>query len=101
MVRLDSPACDRARAPIRLLAAHYTGRLDDGTVFDSSVEKGRTFKFQLGRGNVIRGWDRGFATMKKGEKAFLTCRADYAYGDRSMGEIPPGATLTFEVSSLV
>jgi peptidylprolyl isomerase len=77
--------------------AHYTGTLDDGTVFDSSRKRGKVFKFTIGKGQVIKGWDLGFASMKKGEKALLRCRSDYAYGDGGQGTIPPKATLTFDV----
>jgi peptidylprolyl isomerase len=77
--------------------AHYTGTLDDDTVFDSSRDRGKTFKFQIGRGSVIKGWDKGFATMRKGEKAVLRCRSDYAYGKRGQGKIPADATLNFDV----
>lgn len=77
--------------------AHYTGTLDDGTKFDSSRDRGKTFKFTLGKGQVIKGWDQGFASMKKGEKAILRCREDYAYGKGGSGKIPPNATLNFDV----
>lgn len=81
--------------------AHYTGTLEDGTVFDSSRNRGQVFKFVIGQRQVIKGWDEGFATMKKGEKAILKCRADYAYGDSPPGAgIPPGATLNLMSSSL-
>lgn len=77
---------------------HYTGRLLDGTVFDSSVSRGTPFKFKIGVNQVIRGWDEGVATMKRGEKAFLVCPPDYAYGaSGSPPKIPPNATLRFEV----
>ena len=79
------------------IEAHYTGTLDDGTVFDSSRNRGKVFKFTIGKGQVIKGWDQGFASMKKGEKALLRCRSDYAYGDRGQGTIPAKATLTFDV----
>jgi peptidylprolyl isomerase len=79
------------------VVAHYTGTLDDGTVFDSSRERGQTFKFTIGRGQVIKGWDQGFAAMRKGEKAILRCRSDYAYGKGGQGKIPPNATLNFDV----
>ena len=81
----------------RQVIAHYTGTLDDGTKFDSSVDRGKEFKFTIGKGNVIKGWDQGFATMKKGEKAILRCRSDYAYGDKATGSIPANATLNFDV----
>lgn len=77
--------------------AHYHGTLEDGSVFDSSRDRGKTFKFTLGKGQVIKGWDKGFASMRKGEKAILRCRSDYAYGKGGQGKIPPDATLYFEV----
>merc|ERR1712232_1284806 len=82
---------------------HYTGKLPDGKVFDSSIGKPHRelfgFYFELGAGAVIGGWDKGVATMKKGEKAVLTCKPDYAYGAEGTpgGPIPPNATLIFEV----
>ena len=80
--------------------AHYTGTLLNGTKFDSSRDRGDPFEFTIGKGEVIKGWDQGFATMKKGEKAILRCRSDYAYGDRATGSIPAGATLNFDVELL-
>jgi peptidylprolyl isomerase len=81
--------------------AHYTGTLQDRSVFDSSRTRGKEFKFTLGQGNVIKGWDQGFASMRKGEQAILRCRADYAYGDSGAGDkIPAGATLDFDVELL-
>jgi peptidylprolyl isomerase len=77
--------------------AHYTGTLDDGSKFDSSRDRGQPFKFTIGKGQVIKGWDQGFATMKKGEKAILRIREDYGYGKHGSGSIPGGATLTFDV----
>ena len=80
------------------VTVHYTGTLLDGTKFDSSVDRGDPFKFKLGVGQVIKGWDEGVASMLKGEKAILTCKPDYAYGARgSPPTIPPDATLQFEV----
>jgi FK506-binding protein 4/5 len=64
------------------LAVHYTGRLLDGTVFDSSKTRNEPFVFKIGKGQVIKGWDQGVATMKVGEHAFLTCSPEYAYGAR-------------------
>lgn len=75
---------------------HYHGTLTDGTVFDSSVERGQTISFPLG--GVIKGWQEGLQLMKEGGKATLICPSDIAYGDAGSGEvIPPGATLRFEV----
>ena len=83
------------------VTVHYHGTLMDGTVFDSSVQKGRPFNFQVGVWQVIRGWDDGICQLKKGQKAILTCPPDYAYGSRGAGKvIPPNATLKFEVELL-
>jgi len=84
------------------VTAHYTGTLKaDGSKFDSSVDRGKPFKFTIGQGQVIRGWDEGFASMKIGEKAILEIRSDYGYGDSgSPPKIPGGATLNFEVELL-
>ncbi len=79
------------------LVTHYTGTLADGSKFDSSRDRGQHFKFPIGSGRVIKGWDQGFATMKKGEHAILRCRSDYAYGKDGNGKIPGGATLDFDV----
>lgn len=83
------------------VSAHYTGRLLDGTKFDSSVDRGQPFKFTIGSGQVIKGWDQGFASMKIGEKALLKCKPEYAYGaSGSPPKIPANATLEFEVELL-
>ncbi|KAK9500153.1 hypothetical protein O3M35_001467 [Rhynocoris fuscipes] len=80
---------------------HYTGKLTDGTVFDSSRDKNVPFNFQLGKGKVIQAWELGVATMKKGEIAVLHCKHEYAYGIAgSPPKIPPKATLIFEVELL-
>lgn len=77
---------------------HYVGTLEDGTPFDSSRDRGDRFKFTLGKGEVIKGWDVGVATMTKGELSVFTIKSDYAYGDNgSPPKIPGGATLVFEV----
>ncbi len=62
------------------ISMHYTGRLLDGSVFDSSVKRGKPFEFTLGVGQVIGGWDKGVAEMTLGEKAYLICSHPYAYG---------------------
>ncbi len=80
---------------------HYTGWLENGTKFDSSVDRGQPFEFPIGQGRVIKGWDEGVSTMKVGGKRKLTIPASLGYGDRGAGGvIPPGATLIFEVELL-
>lgn len=75
---------------------HYHGTLTDGTVFDSSVDRGQTISFPLS--GVIKGWQEGLALMKEGGKATLVIPSDLAYGDAGSGDtIPSGATLKFEV----
>lgn len=77
---------------------HYVGTLLDGTQFDSSRDRGEKFEFKIGKGQVIKAWDMGVATMKRGELAVLTCKSQYAYGDHgSPPKIPGKATLVFEV----
>ena len=80
---------------------HYTGWLEDGTKFASSLDRQRPFTFRLGAGEVIEGWDQGVAGMKVGGKRKLIIPPDLGYGEQGAGEvIPPGATLVFEVELL-
>ena len=84
------------------VVVNYTGTLEDGSIFDSSLNPGRgPFTFTLGVGSVIKGWDLGVKGMNVGGKRKLTIPADLGYGDKGAGEvIPPGATLMFEVELL-
>jgi FKBP-type peptidyl-prolyl cis-trans isomerase FkpA len=80
---------------------HYTGWLTDGRKFDSSKDRNDPFKFPLGQGRVIKGWDEGVASMKVGGLRKLISPPQLGYGDRGAGSvIPPGATLIFEVELL-
>ena len=90
---------DATPAKGNMVSVHYTGTLTtDGSKFDSSRDRAGTFEFQVGVGQVIKGWDDGLRGMCRGEKRKLTIPSDLAYGDDGSGEsIPGGSALVFEV----
>lgn len=89
-----------AAASGNIVSVHYTGALEDGTKFDSSLDRGEPFVFQLGGGMVIKGWEQGLLGMKVGEKRKLTIPSSLGYGQTGVGPIPPNAILIFEVELL-
>jgi FKBP-type peptidyl-prolyl cis-trans isomerase FkpA len=98
IVRTVKPGTGPVPQPTDKVKVHYTGKLLDGTVFDSSKKQGQPVTFPLN--GVIKCWTEGVGMMKVGEQAVLTCPADTAYGEGGQRGIPPGATLTFDVELL-
>ena len=101
------PGIGAEATPGSTIVVHYTGWVYDekaadkhGEKFDSSVDRGEPFSFGLGKGQVIRGWDEGFAGMKVGGKRTLMIPAEYGYGASGAGPIPPNASLVFDVELL-
>ncbi|KAL5464141.1 hypothetical protein EMCRGX_G033108 [Ephydatia muelleri] len=93
--------CDTRSKKGDRLSMHYTGTLEDGTEFDSSLTRNQPFDFTLGVGQVIKGWDQGLLNMCVGEKRKLVIPSELGYGDRGAPpKIPGGATLVFEVELL-
>ncbi len=80
-----------------MIKAHYTGKLLDGTKFDSSYDRGTPIEFPVGSGRVIKGWDEAFLSMKQGEKRVLIIPPDLGYGPAGRGPIPPNAYMIFDV----
>ncbi|MEC7872013.1 MAG: FKBP-type peptidyl-prolyl cis-trans isomerase [Candidatus Neomarinimicrobiota bacterium] len=84
-----------------IVTVNYTGLLEDGTKFDSSLNPGRTpFRFTVGAKQVIKGWDEGLIGMKVGGKRKLTIPPELGYGSRDNGPIPANSTLIFEIDLL-
>lgn len=84
-----------------LIFAHYEGFLEDGTKFDSSIDKGKPFQFVFGVGRVIKGWDQGLVGMKVGGKRTLFVPSHLAYGERQIGvHIRPHSNLVFHIELL-
>nr|XP_046916501.1 LOW QUALITY PROTEIN: FK506-binding protein 2-like [Dermatophagoides farinae] len=98
---VKSDKCDRSAAKGDMLSMHYKGTLESGIEFDSSYKRGEPFKFQLGVGQVIKGWDEGLLGVCPGERRKLPIPSHLGYGDIGAGElIPPKSTLIFEVECL-
>jgi peptidyl-prolyl cis-trans isomerase A (cyclophilin A) len=96
-IEIEAGTGEQAQAG-KTVSVHYTGKFQDGRVFDSSVSRGEPITFPLGQGRVIKGWDEGIALMKVGGTAQLIIPPDLGYGERGAGGvIPPNATLVFDV----
>lgn len=79
------------------VSVHYVGTLQNGEEFDNSKKRGQTFSFTVGAGQVIKGWEEGLLGMKVGGQRILVIPPDMAYGDKSVGPIPPKSTLIFSI----
>ncbi len=97
----SAPSVDKVAKNGDSLTVNYTGKLENGTIFDSNINPKfghvKPFVFVLGSGQVIKGWDNGFLGMKVGEKKTLIIPPQEAYGSRAVGSIPPNSTLIFDV----
>jgi len=87
----------RLPLPGEKVIVHYTGVMTNGVKFDSSLDRGRPFAFELGKGQVIKGWDEGIGKLRVGTQATLIIPPQLGYGARGRGSIPPNATLIFVV----
>lgn len=83
--------------PGQEVAVKYIGWTADGSEFDGSYKRGEPFRFKLGEGNVIKGWEQGLADMRPGERRYLIIPPELGYGAQGVGPIPPNATLIFDV----
>lgn len=83
-----------------VVTVHYTGTLENGVKFDSSLDRGQPFEFTLGVGQVIKGFDNGILGMKVGEKKRIVIDPKDGYGNKTVGSIPPNSTLIFDVELL-
>lgn len=83
-----------------IVVLHYTGVLEDGTKFDSSIDRNQPFQFTVGVGQVIKGFDNGVLGMKVGEKKKIIIKPEDGYGDRKVGVVPANSTLIFDVDLL-
>jgi FK506-binding protein 14 len=93
--------CEEKSKNGQMLTMHYKGTFEDGKQFDSSHDRNQPFTFQIGVGQVVKGWDKGLLDMCVGEKRRLTVPPSLGYGEQGAGEvIPPGATLVFETELL-
>ncbi|KAF1827233.1 FK506-binding protein 2 precursor [Dissoconium aciculare CBS 342.82] len=91
-----SSKCERKTKVGDKIDMHYKGTLEDGTEFDASYNRGSPLSFHLGKGQVIKGWDKGLTDMCIGDKRKLTIQPEWAYGSRAMGPIPANSVLIFE-----
>jgi peptidylprolyl isomerase len=101
-LRFTDLALGDGKAVVRgaLITVQYRGTLDDGSVFDSSWDRGKPFQCVIGTGRVIKGWDQGLKGMRVGGKRQLFVPAELGYGERKVGSIPPGSDLHFEIELL-
>ena len=83
-----------------IISVHYTGTLENGVKFDSSLDRGQPFEFTLGGGQVIKGFDKGILGMKVGDKKRIVISPEDGYGNQKAGSIPPNSTLIFDVELL-
>ncbi len=99
-VIIKTKGCGVQAMPGDQVKVHYTGKLTNDTVFDSSVKRNQPFEFKLGKHQVIKGWDEGIALLHVGDKATLIIPAELGYGAQGQGGIPPNSVLVFDVELL-